>query len=101
MKKLFIALFAMFFAVSVVSATDSTEKTLPVKGKSIVKNEKEKSVKKGESEKTLCTVSCSMTHNGITYTTTGGNWLSSCERASRRCAEKLRKYVLDAEVVYN
>ncbi|MFY0632060.1 MAG: hypothetical protein JXR05_17000 [Flavobacteriaceae bacterium] len=97
MKKLFIAFCAMFFVVSVVSATDGTDKTLPKK-KSIVKIEKNEIIKKAESEKTFCSVSCTMTHNGITYSTTAGNWFSTCEGAARRCEKKLRQYVQDAEV---
>jgi hypothetical protein len=38
----------------------------------------------------LCRVSCSVNlGNGIVFSASAGNFLSSCERAGRRCAEKL------------
>jgi len=37
-----------------------------------------------------CTVSCSVTVMGVTFTATAGNWFSSCERAGIRCYEKLQ-----------
>lgn len=41
-------------------------------------------------EDTVCSVSCSMTlEDGTTVSATGGNWFSSCERATRRCLEKM------------
>jgi hypothetical protein len=101
MKKLFIAFSAMFFFVSVVSATNGLEKTLPVKKKSIVKIENVNLVKKTEAVKTFCSVSCSITYQGVKYSTSGGNWFSSCERATRRCSEKLHQiFGPSMEVVY-
>ena len=37
----------------------------------------------------VCTVSCSHTINGITYTAEAGNWFTSCRQASSRCLDKL------------
>lgn len=38
----------------------------------------------------LCSVSCSVNlGNEIVFSASAGNYLSSCERAGRRCAEKL------------
>lgn len=37
----------------------------------------------------VCTVTCSFTYNGITYTTSAGNWFSTCQGATRRCLGKL------------
>jgi hypothetical protein len=51
-----------------------------------IKNENKK-------EETECNATCSQTVGGITYTTTAGNWFSSCERAERRCEEKLRQFL--------
>lgn len=44
-------------------------------------------------EETVCSATCSQTVGGVTYTTTAGNWFSSCERAERRCEEKLRQFL--------
>lgn len=98
MKRLFIAFCAMLFVVSVVSASNGLEKTLPTKGKSIVKIENVKLVKKTEKETPFCTVTCSMTYHGVTYTTSGGNWFSSCRRAISRCDTKLNKIVMGVDV---
>ncbi len=37
----------------------------------------------------LCSVSCSVNVGGVVFSASAGNFLSSCERAGRRCAEKL------------
>lgn len=37
----------------------------------------------------VCTVSCSITYNGITVSATAGNWFSSCSGAYDRCLDKL------------
>jgi hypothetical protein len=42
-----------------------------------------------EEDEIICTVTCSVTIDGITHTVSAGNWFSSCERAARRCNEKL------------
>lgn len=48
------------------------------------KNTNQKKVK-------ICTVTCSKTIHGVTYTTTAGNWFSSCDGASERCKKKLNQ----------
>ncbi|QMU65195.1 MAG: hypothetical protein GKR88_13430 [Flavobacteriaceae bacterium] len=37
----------------------------------------------------FCRVSCSVNIGGVEFSASAGNFLSSCERAGRRCAEKL------------
>jgi hypothetical protein len=41
----------------------------------------------------LCTVTCQINVGGVLFTASAGNFLSSCERAGRRCAEKLGQAV--------
>ncbi len=40
-------------------------------------------------EEVVCTISCSMVIEGVTYTATAGNWFTSCKRAAMRCNDKL------------
>ena len=42
-----------------------------------------------KNDETVCTITCSDTYNGITYTATAGNWFTSCRQAASRCLEKL------------
>ena len=44
-----------------------------------------------ENKETVCTVTCSRVIGGVTYTAEAGNFLSTCEGASRRCEAKLDK----------
>ena len=51
-------------------------------------NEKKASQTKSKKE-IVVTVTCSRTVNGVTWTTTAGNWFSTTEGANRRCESKL------------
>lgn len=37
----------------------------------------------------VCTISCSTTVNGVTYTTSAGGWFTSCREAGNQCLRKL------------
>lgn len=37
----------------------------------------------------VCTITCSTTVNGVTYTTSAGGWLTSCNSAGNQCLRKL------------
>jgi hypothetical protein len=40
-------------------------------------------------ENTVCVITCSTTVNGVTYTTSAGNWFTSCNSAGNQCLRKL------------
>jgi hypothetical protein len=47
--------------------------------------------------KNFCTISCSRTVDGVTYTSSAGNWFSTCRGAWVRCREKLSKATLEMQ----
>ncbi len=83
MKKLFLSV-VLLLAVSFTFASNGIVKPIYV--------EKIQTIKIiNHPVKPKCTVSCSVTVMGVTFTTTAGNWFSSCERAGMRCYAKLQR----------
>lgn len=89
MKKVIFGFIATtMFSIVGFANTPTLEKTTELKKESIMPLDK-----KGKEKGTICSTTCSQTVGGVTYTTTAGNWFSSCERADRRCEEKLRQFI--------
>jgi hypothetical protein len=90
MKKLiYLFIATIFITTNSFSNTPTLENEIDVKGKNKVENatlSKEVESKKNES---ICTITCSDTYNGVTYTATAGNWFSSCRTAASNCRQKL------------
>lgn len=58
-----------------------------------LKNDNQATTIANENKKddTVCTETCSRVIGGVTYTTSAGNWFSTCEGALSRCEAKLDK----------
>ena len=90
MKKVFFGII-----VTAMFSTLSFANTPALENEIILKKENQTIIEKSKNknEETLCTVPCSQTVGGVTYTTTAGNWFSSCERAARKKKKKLRQFL--------
>ncbi len=92
MKNLFLTL-VLLLTVSFVFASNGLEKSALIENSLNTKIDRLTNVIKTEREKPLCSVSCSLSAGGVTFTATAGNFLSSCEGASRRCMRKLNRFI--------
>jgi len=102
MKNVFFAL--AFMLISSFTFANNTEvnnlftntSSITINGitfsKSLVK-ENDKLCNENVTKLPFCRVSCSANIGGVTFSASGGNFLSSCERAGRRCAEKLGRAI--------
>jgi hypothetical protein len=83
---------ALFSAVSYAN-TPTLENEIDIKSENqtltIVNNQKE--------ESTVCTITCSKTIDGVTYTTSSVGWLTSCNKAGNDCLIKLGKLTTNLE----
>lgn len=88
MKKVIFGFIAtvMFSTVSFAN-TSTLEKEIDVK----IDNQNVKVTENNKKEEAVCVETCSRVIGGVTYTTSAGNFLSSCEGALRRCEAKLDK----------
>ena len=79
------------FLATAMFSTLSFANTPTLENEIDVKNENQIEANKKETKKneTVCSVTCSRTIHGVTYTTEAGNWFSSCEGAAGRCEKKL------------
>ena len=84
---------AMFSSFSFAN-TPTLENEIDVKNE----NQIEANKKETKEDEAVCSVSCSITVNGVSFMAEAGNWFSSCERAGRVCVEKLEK-ALDASIL--
>jgi len=98
MKKLFFAL--AFMLIGTYTFANNTKVKNEVQNSSIIningitfsKSSNKDNVELLTNDNTkspLCSVSCSVNVGGVVFSASAGNFLSSCERAGRRCAEKL------------
>lgn len=88
MKKPIFALIA-----TLLISTVSIANTEPTINKELVKKEDTTSKKPtaNNEKQDVCTITCSTTVNGVTYTATSGNWYTSCNTAGNDCLVKLAK----------
>lgn len=97
MKKTIFAFIATLL-ISFVSFAN----TEPTINKELVKKEDvttKKSIVNSETSidnEDVCTITCSTTENGVTYTATSGNWFTSCNTAGNDCLVKLAKLTFQA-----
>lgn len=97
MKKIIFALMTSLFISSVSFANNElTNKNSVEKKNSTVEKTTENSKKDIEKE-AVCTISCSVTVNGVTYTTSAGGWLTSCKEAGNQCLRKLAELSANLE----
>ena len=97
MKKLFFAL--AFMLIGTFTFANNTKVKNEVQNSSIIningitfsKSSNKDNVELLTNDNTkspLCSVSCSVNVGGVVFSASAGNFLSSCERAGRICAEK-------------
>ena len=93
MKKVIFGFVAtIMFSVNGFSNTPVIENEMKFENEKSCKNNNLTETKSGLNE-SICSTTCSRTVAGITFTTSAGNWFSSCERAERRCQEKLDQFL--------
>ncbi|MCF6169278.1 hypothetical protein [Lutibacter sp.] len=91
MKNLFLTLL-LLLTVSFVFASNGLEKSALIENSLNTKIDRLTNVIKTEKrEKPLCSISCTTTVAGVTYTASAGNFLSSCRGAASRCLRKLSR----------
>jgi hypothetical protein len=97
MKKTFFALMATLFISSLSYANNElAKKNSEEKKNSTIEKTIENRTKDSEKE-AVCTISCSVTVNGVTYTTSAGGWLTSCKEAGNQCLRKLAELSANLE----
>ena len=97
MKKLFVS-FLLTALLTTVSFANTPASKKEGKEKKEIKKEKQNLQKNKIVKSKVCTVECSFVFaDGTTITATGGNWFSSCERAARRCTERLADKIEELE----
>ena len=87
-------LIGSFGFASIVKADSNlkNKSIIIISGFKFTKSSIKKSIKSNneDPDKSIdCSVSCSITLGDVTFSASAGNFLSSCERAGRKCAEKL------------
>jgi hypothetical protein len=88
-KSIYSFIATILITLNCFSNTPTLENDIDVKEKNQVENLS--LLKKVESKKneSICTITCSDTYNGVTYTATAGNWFTSCRTAAINCRSKL------------
>lgn len=87
MKKYFMSYLGCLLVTSVGFSNNN-----PIKNKNVKETKKEivQPTQKNKKED-VCTITCSVTENGVTYTASAGNWFTSCNTAGNQCIIKLGK----------
>ncbi len=90
MKKPIYSLIATFLiSVNCFSIAPTLENEIDVKEDSKVANLTLSKNEVRNEDESACTITCSDTYNGVTYTATAGNWFTSCRTAAINCRSKL------------
>lgn len=90
MKKLFcLVAFALTAAFCFATTPVEKEKTSTEKVSKVESSKSHSNQTKDSTNEEFCSVTCSTTINGVTFTASAGNFLSGCQRASRVCHQRL------------
>ncbi|WP_445452273.1 hypothetical protein [Flavobacterium sp. 25HG05S-40] len=94
MKKLIFGFIATtMFSLSSFANTPTTENKTDLQKENqtiTIKNE-------NNEDRDICTITCSKTVGGVTYTTSAGGWLTSCNTAGNQCLRKLGELTANLE----
>lgn len=97
MKKLLLILGSVLLINSAVFASNQPVNKKPSEKKEKIAENQNLIQKESEQKHTVCTISCSVVANGVTYTATAGNWFTSCNSAGNQCLRKLAEVSANLE----
>lgn len=96
MKKTIFAFTATLLVFTAVFANSEPTKKVVVKMNNQTTEKKDANNSKNFENDNVCTITCSVVANGVTYTTSSGNWFTGCERAGNDCLVKIAKLSFQA-----
>lgn len=88
-KSIYSIITTALITMNCFSNTPTLENEINVKKKKQVENSTLSKKEESKKNESICTITCSDTYNGVTYTATAGNWFSSCRTAASNCRQKL------------
>ena len=88
-KPIYSLIATILISLNCFSNTPTLENEIDVKEENKVENSTLSKKEESKENESTCTITCSDTYNGVTYTATAGNWFSSCRTAASNCRQKL------------